>query len=172
VAFQGGGNDLAFNFRQRPANQGIQRQIGQKWVACRALDMHLFGLTVQRVGQHIKAYAPAFVQNHDVANDVQDLPHVAGPGQRTKQRPYPIIKAIKDLVFFARETLKRGFRDFQHIFATVAQRRHVQRNDEQPIIQVFPKFAPAHSLKRVAVGGADDAHIHLARLGRPNGHHG
>jgi hypothetical protein len=47
------------------------------------------------------------------------------------------------------------------VVAARAQRRHLEREDVEPMEEVFAKLAAAHRLARVAVGGGDDAHVGL-----------
>ena len=47
------------------------------------------------------------------------------------------------------------------VFAALAQRRHVDVDDAQPVQQVFAELAVRHHVAQVAVGGGDDAHVHL-----------
>ncbi|MNN18536.1 hypothetical protein D3C81_1317480 [compost metagenome] len=52
-------------------------------------------------------------------------------------------------------------RQHQDVLATVAQRRHLQVEHVQAVEQVFAEAAFGDHALQVAVGGADDAHIHL-----------
>ena len=54
-------------------------------------------------------------------------------------------------------------RERRDVFAALTQRRHENRKHVQPVIQVFAKLAFAGALGEIAVGGGDDAHIHLHR---------
>ena len=49
------------------------------------------------------------------------------------------------------------------VAGAVAQRRHQDGKHVQPVIQVLAEAALARHASQVAVGGADDAHIHLHR---------
>ena len=46
-----------------------------------------------------------------------------------------------------------------------AQRRRHQRHDIDAVIEVGAEIVARHGLFQIAVGGADDAHIDLQRLG-------
>ena len=48
----------------------------------------------------------------------------------------------------------------RYVFAPLAQRRHIDADDIEPVIQVLPELARLHHLCQVFVRGADDAHIY------------
>ena len=52
----------------------------------------------------------------------------------------------------------------RNVFFALAQRRQVDGDDVQAVIQVFAELALAHGLPQIDVGGGDDAHIHLHLL--------
>ena len=57
------------------------------------------------------------------------------------------------------------------VFATLAQRRHRDRNHAQAVVQVFAESIFGHLLVEIAVGGRDHAHVdgNLGRAAhRPN----
>ena len=62
---------------------------------------------------------------------------------------------------FAREAMHELFGEKEHIFAAFAQRRHEHRHDVQAEVQILPEFLLLDALIEVAVGGGDDAHVHL-----------
>ena len=123
--------------------------------------------------QHVGRHPPAVIQHHDIADDVQQLAHISRPGQLQEQPAHLRIKAVKGPVFFRRKPGQGRFGNFDHIRAPVAQGRHMDGNDIQAVVQVFAELSPAHRLQRVAVGGADDPDVHLARPRGPDRlHHG
>ena len=72
-------------------------------------------------------------------------------------------KARDRLVLFRREAGDEMPRQRRHIFAAVAQRRHENGKHVQAVIQVFAELAFARQFGKIAVGGGDDAHVHLDR---------
>ncbi|MNH10705.1 hypothetical protein D3C79_701920 [compost metagenome] len=55
----------------------------------------------------------------------------------------------------------------QHVIAAFAQRRNRHRIDRQTMVQIGAEQAFANAVRQVAVGGGNDAHIHMQRLVRP-----
>ena len=55
----------------------------------------------------------------------------------------------------------------QHIAVALAQRGYPQRIGPEPVVQVGAKAAGAHFFGQLAVGGGNDAYIHMALLIRP-----
>src|SRR5438132_631476 len=49
--------------------------------------------------------------------------------------------------------------------APLPQRRHVDADDAQSVIEIFSKFPFADPLLEIRVGGGKDAHVDLLRLG-------
>ena len=47
----------------------------------------------------------------------------------------------------------------QHVVAALAQRRHVQLDDLEPVVEVLAEGAARDAVGEVAVGGRDDAHV-------------
>ena len=70
---------------------------------------------------------------------------------------------------FLGEAEQGGFGDLDHVLAAVAQGRHVDRHDVEAVVEVLAEMAAADGVERVAVGGADDADVDLARAGRTHG---
>ena len=50
-------------------------------------------------------------------------------------------------------------RQQQHVLAALAQRRHHQRINAEPVVKVRPKAPGPHLLRQVAVGGGNHPHI-------------
>jgi len=86
------------------------------------------------------------------------------------------------------EALERGLREARHVaaelarvalqevcgqerdvFAPLAQRRHAQREDLEPVVQVLAEASGLHFLLEVPIRGRHDAHVHLARGGGADG---
>ena len=62
--------------------------------------------------------------------------------------------------------------DQRQVVDAVAQRRQVDREDVEPIEQVFAQLAPGDRLVRIAIGRGEDAHVGLLELGRADAHEG
>ena len=73
------------------AGQQIGRQAGWKIVqgqVGRGGGGAFAAMQEQAFGQHSRRDQPAAMQNGDVADHVQQLAHIAGPGQASEQRPH------------------------------------------------------------------------------------
>ena len=62
-----------------------------------------------------------------------------------------------------RELFEEASRDEHNILAPVAQRRHADRHDVQPVIKILAQPATAHRLQRVAIGRGEEADVGPAR---------
>src|SRR5262245_6847437 len=56
------------------------------------------------------------------------------------------------------------------VLAPGAQRRELDRERDEPVVQVLTKAAPDDLGREVPVGCGDDAHVDLARSGVAHGH--
>ena len=66
-------------------------------------------------------------------------------------------------IFFQEKTAQQ-----QDVVAPFAQRRHVHGVDAQPVVEVAAVAAQAHLFIQVAIGGGNQAHVHVAFLVRTN----
>src|SRR5258708_39861770 len=69
----------------------------------------------------------------------------------------------------ARRAQKKGG-EMRDLFAALAQRRHVDANDGQPVIQIFAKSSFGDALLEVRVGRREDADVDALRLGLADRH--
>ena len=67
------------------------------------------------------------------------------------------------------EALQKRPRQQRNILSPFAQRRQLDGNDAQSIVQVFAKFSRGDGLVQVLVRGRDHAHIHFGLFVRPDG---
>src|SRR6516165_4073613 len=51
-------------------------------------------------------------------------------------------------------------RQQRNVFSSFLERRHVNGDDAQPIVQVFPELLQADSLHQIGVGCCHDTNIH------------
>ncbi len=57
--------------------------------------------------------------------------------------------------------LEKARRQQRNIFPPGTQRRQIDGDDVEPVVQIFAKLAFAHGLPQIDVGGRQDAHVHL-----------
>jgi len=57
-------------------------------------------------------------------------------------------------------------RDQRNVLATLGERRDVELNDVQPVVEVLAELAGGDALLELAMSGRDDAHVDVVRLVR------
>ena len=75
------------------------------------------------------------------------------------------VDAVHLLLELAREPAHEELGQRRDVVLAVAQRRHLDRDDVEPVEQVLAELALLHHLAQVAVGRGDDAHVHAQRAG-------
>ncbi len=110
------------------------------------------------------------VSKHDGAEDrVFELADIARPVIGRQQRHgtaryrQPLIESL-----LGGEALDEGAYQNGDILLAPAQRRNGDREDVQPIVEIFAEPALANLGDKVLICGRDEAHIHLLRLTRPD----
>ena len=110
-------------------------------------------------------------QRNGLLQQVFQLPHIAGPGGG-QNRGLGIGGecghrfAITGCNLFQEMCCQQ-----RDVFAALRQRRQLQRDDVQPIKQIFTKGALSTHLIEIAMGGRNDAHINIDRLRRADRSH-
>ncbi len=105
-------------------------------------------------------------QRAALLDHVHELAHVAGPVLLLQQIERVGREAGDAPVQPGGEDLQRMLRQHGDVFASLAQRRQVQGDDIEAVIQVVAKLAEGDGGVEIAVGGGDDAHVHIHRLRR------
>ncbi len=100
------------------------------------------------------------------SDQVLQLAHIARPAVGQQGRlgisgQAQAAQAHARTVLFEEEA-----RQQQHITPALAQRWHLQRVDAQTVVEVGAVAAIAHLFGEVAVGGGNQAHVHLVLLVR------
>ncbi len=80
------------------------------------------------------------------------------------------MKASRRLVVFAAELVEKTLDEQGDIFLALAERRQLQRNDVEAVIQVLAETAVANQLHQIFVGGGKDANVDLDRIGAAEAH--
>lgn len=113
-------------------------------------------MDIQRVPVH---------QDDGPLHRVAQLPHVAGP-RVAHQRGECFRREDGNRLVVARCAFEQeGLHQFGNVFRSLPQRRNLQRDDVEPVVQVGPKPAGGHLLIKAAVGGGDDARFEGQGLG-------
>ena len=105
-------------------------------------------------------------RNHRALDGVFQLAHVAWPGVMADC----LLGIMGETQWFAAHacvlTDQKGLGDLDHVVTALAQRRQLQGDDVQAVIEVFAKLAGLGQGLEVAVSGSDQAHVDLLRLHR------
>ena len=102
-------------------------------------------------------------QHGGAVDGVLEFPHVAGPVvaleqlQRLRLDAQPLQPQAEPAAF-AKVTGQQG-----NVAGALAQRRGVDREHAQPVVEVGPELPFDHRLLQIPVGGRQDAHVHLER---------
>jgi hypothetical protein len=67
---------------------------------------------------------------------------------------------LDGLVVDAVELVEEPLDEERHVLAAVPQRRQLDREDVQPVVEILAQLARAHRVPRVLVGRGDDADVH------------
>ena len=59
----------------------------------------------------------------------------------------------------------------RNIFAALAQRRQLQGENHDPVVQIFAEFALLHRFFQIAMGGYDHPHVYPQRFVAANALH-
>ena len=104
-------------------------------------------------------------RHHDRALDrVAQLAHVARPGIGVEGLPRLGVEALELLAVLLGELAQEGHGEQGDVVAPLAQGRHVDVDDVEPVVEVLAEGSLADLLLEVAVGRGDDAHVDLDRL--------
>ena len=116
--------------------------------------------------------AQALVAQGDVAvQEVFQLAHIARQGQALHMLQQGRAGRRHGQAVFLRHIGQQALAQQGQVFAALAQGGQLHVNDIQAVEQVLAKAPRLHIVGQVAVGGADDAHVHAFFLGGPQGTH-
>src|ERR1035437_1092986 len=99
---------------------------------------------------------------------VLQLPHVARPVVAKENPPALIRKALGGATVLARRPNQELVGQEQNVLPPLAQGRDVNGYNVEAKEEVFAEFLPLDALLKAAVGGGDDAHVHLDGTAAPD----
>src|SRR5256885_349661 len=106
-------------------------------------------------------------QHHAALDHVLELTDVARP-RVTLQPPERLVgEAFESPVVLGRIEAQEVLGEHADVLAALAQRRHGDRDDVEPIEEVLAEAPVPHHLGQVLIGGGDDANVHAHRAGAP-----
>jgi hypothetical protein len=116
--------------------------------------------------QLARMHPGAVFQQADALHQVYEFAHAAGPLAGEEDRLdlgiEPLARAAAQRVVLAQETVGQQ----ENVVAAVAQRRDVDRDRLQPVVQVVAELARLDLLQQDLVGGGDEAHVDVDRADR------
>ena len=96
-------------------------------------------------------------------DDVVELAHVALPGQRHEQLQGGAVGAFEALLQLAVVDADEVLDQRRDVLAPLAQRRDLDVDDVEAVVEVVAELARLDLAPQVAVGGGDDADVDLDR---------
>ena len=103
-------------------------------------------------------------REHDRALDgVLELAHVARPVGRLQRLEHAGLHAVDALAGALRVLRDEVIDEHRDVLAPLAQRRNVDRDDVQPVVEILLEPAVGDHLPQVAVGRGDHPHVDLLR---------
>src|SRR5688572_4897573 len=116
-------------------------------------------------GQMLRLDALPCVQEHDPLEEIPELPDVPGPGIG-KEHPLRVrLDAREALGEGGVELREEVARQREDVFPALPDRRHADRDDLEPVVEVLAETLLAHHRLEVLVGRGDDPHAHRDVLG-------
>ena len=97
-------------------------------------------------------------------HEVLELAHVAGPVVRLERAPGVLADPRRAAVHRRRVAREEVQGERTDLLAPLAQRRQLDREDREPVVEVRAERAARDHLLEVAVRRGDDAHVDLDRL--------
>ena len=106
----------------------------------------------------------AFGQRHGPLQRVLELAHVAGPIIGHDDLEALARQRFRRLAALAGDVLEKRRHEDGNVFAPIAQRRKIDVDHVQPIVEIAAEAAALDVFLQIAVRGRDDADIHRNRL--------
>src|SRR5947209_5064878 len=103
---------------------------------------------------------------------VFQLADVARPARLVEAAQEIGMQALLRLAAPRGDAAEEVLAEERQILDALAQRRHFHVDDMEPVEEVLAELLARDHLAQVAVGGRDDAHVHLLRLLRSDGKEG
>ena len=108
-----------------------------------------------------RAQERLFFENHSALDGVLELAHIARPVVAENQMARFVGDAANRFAEAAIVAFDEEVDERKDVFLAIAQRRNEDRDDGEAVVQILAELAFAHCFFEVAIGGGDDAHVHL-----------
>ena len=141
------------------------RRIASRWISS-SVDSSEAVRTARRVERRL-AVQPAriqreglgFADDHGALDHVLELAHVSRPRVRLEQLERLRVDAADRLADLAGAAPHEVLREEPDVSGALAQRRHLEREDGESIVEVAAEAALCNCLEEIAVRGRDDTHV-------------
>src|SRR5208282_4658019 len=121
-------------------------------------------------GKQIHVHRLLGRKHNGALDNVLELTHIAGPIVVHQELHRGVRKASRRLVVLAAELVEKTLDELGDIFLPLAERRQLQRNDVEAVIQVLAETAFANQLHQIFVGGRENANVDLDCIGAAETH--
>ncbi|MCZ7626787.1 MAG: hypothetical protein M5R38_14335 [Candidatus Methylomirabilis sp.] len=104
-------------------------------------------------------------------DDMAQFPDIAGPGIVHEGAGGPVVDGEDRLPVLRIERIQEMAGEQQDILAALAQRRQIDGDDGQPIVEVLPESGGLDLGVEIPMGGGDDGDVHpsIPQPPRPGG---
>ena len=102
-------------------------------------------------------------QHHRALDCVLELAHVAGPVCRLQGFEHARLDAVDSFARALRMLGNEMIDEHGDIFAAFTKRRDVDRDDVEPVVQIFLESAIADHLTKIAIRGCDHPDVDALR---------
>src|SRR5437667_1954650 len=111
---------------------------------------------------------PAARKDHRALDQVRELADVPGPSVPTERVQRLARDDLHPAVHGTREPLDEGAHQGRNVLGPLAERRGMDREHVQPVVEIVPEPLLFHHPKEVAVRRGDEADVDLDRLRTPD----
>lgn len=112
-------------------------------------------------GQVVHLHAVAIHEDAQALHEVFQLAHIARPAVGKQHSGRILAKPQQWPAFLLAEPLQKALREDEDIHPSFTQRRQMQRDDVQAVVEIFAETTGRDLTFQIPVGGGHDADIHL-----------
>ncbi len=111
---------------------------------------------------------PTGIDRDQTFNNIFQLAHITRPVVMHKRLHCSLIKSLHLAVKLLIVLLQKVLDEQRNIALALSQRRHLNVNDIEPVVQIFTKGLRFDHLKEILIGSRHNPHIDANRLGAAN----
>ena len=106
--------------------------------------------------------------DHRALHDIAQFPDVSRPLVLLQRGQALARNSLDSLAERCRELVDETPDQQRDVFGAIAERRHVNRKDIQPVVEVVAERAFGDELLEIAMRGGDDTHVDVDARGLPS----